>query len=151
MTEIKSGVSKFTQVTNTSLNKEFSKTYSYDGLIGKYFSVKKYSNYRRDLASKNIDFMNSYSFLTGLPAAYTGIWSTSFGLNRIFEPQVMDFYSYNKKLDGTTLITDTGSTLTPDITTASYTDKRFRARPLAADPFLGTCSASQSFLYLLLL
>jgi hypothetical protein len=57
----------------------------------------------------------------------------------------MDFYSYNKKLDGTSLITDTGSTLTPDITTASYTDKRFRARPLAADPFLGLVAPVNPF------
>ena len=89
--------------------------------------------------------MNSFSFLSGLPAAYTGIWSTSFDLNRIFDPQVMDFYSYNKKLDGTTLITDSGSTLTPDITTASYTDKRFRARPLAADPILGLAAPVNPF------
>jgi hypothetical protein len=139
--EMKSGVSKFTEVTNTNLNQEFKKTHTYDGIQGKYYSVKNYTNYRRDLASKNIDFMNSYS----LPAAYTGIWLTSFGLNRIFDPQVMDFYSYNKKLDGTSLITDTGSTLTPDITTASYTDKRFRARPLAADPFLGLVAPVNPF------
>ena len=141
--EIKANVSKFTEITNTNLNEEFKKTQSYGRIQGSRKSVKNYVNYRRDLASKNIDFINSYSFATGLPAAYTGIWSTSFNLNRIFDPQIMDFYSNNKKLDGTTLVTSSGATTNPDNKTAAITDTRtgvtntFYAKPLAADPFLG--------------
>ncbi len=149
--EMKTGVSKFTEITNTNLNEEFKKTQTYGGLQGQYKSVKSYTNYRRDLASKNIDFINSYSFTTGLPAAYTGIWLTSFGLNRIFDPQVMDFYSYNKKLDGTTLVTSSGATTNPDNLEAAKTDTRtgvtntFYAIPLAADPFLGITAPVNPF------
>ncbi len=130
--EMKSGVSKFTEITNTNLNEEYTKEFSYGGLQNGFESVKSYTNYRRDLASKNIDFMTSN---TG-SAAYTGIWNTSFNLNRIFDPQVMDFYSNNKKLDGSTLITANGSP-TFDALTESTRSKRYKAIPYAADPFLG--------------
>lgn len=130
--EMKSGVSKFTEITNTNLNEEYTKDYTYGGLQGGFNSVKSYTNYRRDLASKNIDFITSN---IGSPA-YTGIWNTSFNLNRIFDPQVMDFYSNNKKLDGSTLITANGSP-TLDAVTESTRDPRFKAIPYAADPFLG--------------
>lgn len=143
--EMKTGVSKYTEITNTNLNEEFKKNFSYDQLIGKSYTVKSYTNYRRDLASKNIDFMNSYSFSTGLPVAYTGIWSSTYDLNRIFDPQVMDFYSNNKKLDGTTLITMNGSTTNPDIMTEAVRTKKFHAIPYAADPFLGIAASVNPF------
>jgi len=130
--DMKSGVSKFTEITNTNLNEEYTKDYSYGGLQQGFVSVKSYTNYRRDLASKNIDFMTSNIG----SAAYTGIWNTSFNLNRIFDPQVMDFYSNNKKLDGSTLITANGSP-NLDVITESKRDPRFQAIPYAADPFLG--------------
>lgn len=136
VSQMKTGVSKYTEITNTNLNVEFKKQYSYDSLIGKFASTKRYANYRRDMASKNIDFMNSYSFSTGLPAAYTGIWTTSYALNRIFDPQVLDFFSNNMKLDGTQLITANGSP-NDDILTESVRTKKFQAIPYAADPYLG--------------
>lgn len=125
----------FTEVSDTSLNTDFSLKYSYPGLLGQRASVKSYANYRRDLASKEIDYGTS----AGLLGSYRGVWADpTFG--RTFDPSVLDFFSNNLMLDNNTpLIDDTRWDA------EAIKSNRYSRRPLAADPYLGLSNRVNPF------
>jgi hypothetical protein len=124
-----------TEVTRPKKNEDFLLNYSYDGLINKknegdqyYSSLKYYANYRRNLATRNIDYGTS----ADLTLPYTSVWDPLDSLNRIFDPKIMDSYANNMMLDGTTLIIDE-TRLTQEATK----NKKQYTVPYAADPYLG--------------
>ena len=116
-----SGIVVSKTTANTPL--ELKKTYS--ALIGKYSSNRRYVNFRRDLASFDIEYGNSNKPLS---TAYL----SSFGdpvYSKSYDPELMMSYANNKRVDGTTLI--------PSISVPSLEDSQFNAQPYAAEPFLG--------------
>ncbi|MFL5783692.1 MAG: hypothetical protein ACJ76H_03710 [Bacteriovoracaceae bacterium] len=128
------------KVGPTVLNTAFTKTYTYGSLFDIYYSNRKYVNYRRDLASLNIEYGNSNrnAGTTQLTAAYMSAFSDPLYKN-VFNPELMSMYSDNKRMDGTPLATPAQQTAASDIYgdvdgdgTADYA-----ARPLAAEPFVG--------------
>lgn len=130
-----SGSGLFTEITQSEINKEFKLKYELPKLIGGDFgSNKRYANYRRNLASKNIDFGTS----TGLLAPYT----SSFGITafaRIFDPSLMDNFASNKRMDGTELVT------TAMLEAQSFPGNTRISVPLAADPYLGLAARVSPF------
>lgn len=101
---------------------------SLTALMGDYGSNRRYVNFRRDLASFEIEYGNSDKPLTNGYSSAFGDPSNS----KEFNPELMQNYSYNKKMDGNTLVT---SVPTRD------PSNRFWYRPYAADPFLGLFGA----------
>lgn len=118
---------RFTEISQTTQGKDFERLISYPGLIGKKNSNKSYVNFRRNLASAQIDFGAS----AGLLGAYTSSWSDSL-YGKVFDPRVMDFFSRNLLLDGTTPVLDEPRILAEAVKTNFYS-----AIPLAADPYMG--------------
>lgn len=135
---MREGATYFTEVSNSIPDTEFKKNYSYDGLLGKRQSVKAYANYRRNLASKHIDYVTA----DALPAAYTSIWAdpSGSGIGRIFDPQVMDFFSHNLMMDD-----DTDIVTEAMIEAEAIKTNKYYAMPLAADPFMGLASPINPF------
>ncbi|MCM2351879.1 MAG: hypothetical protein NDI69_17830 [Bacteriovoracaceae bacterium] len=126
ITEITKSLTRVTEITNTELNTPFVKEYELKPLYGveAASTVKSYANFRRNLASKNIDYIASTD------NNYKSSFSNSI-LGKTFDPQVVDFYAANKRFDGTPLITPAIQNL------YSYPNDQFKAVPYAADPFLG--------------
>jgi hypothetical protein len=117
----------YTEITSTTPGQEVSVPYSYDGLIGKNTSLKFYANYRRDLASKHIDYVTA----DNLTSNYKNIWGDA-TYGKVFDSSVMDFFSGNLMMDNVTPIIS----YTRLETEAVRSDTYYR-KPLAADPFLG--------------
>lgn len=123
---IKSGVTRWTLFDQPTPNAAFSKTYELPQLMGKHTSNRRYANFRRDLASLELDYGTS----DGLTSSYKSYFADPI-IGKAFTPTIMDFYSDNKKLDGTELISPAL------ITTYSNQDNMYYATPFAAEPFLG--------------
>jgi hypothetical protein len=133
------GAVKITEILQPEINKTFSTEYKLPKLIGTYGSTKRYANYRRDLASTQID----YGTADPSDLAYTSFYKNAFSsaaFGKTFNPNVMDFYSSNKKMDGTTSIIGA-----PELAAASYPSNMYKAVPLAADPFLGLAARINPF------
>ncbi|WP_408096225.1 hypothetical protein ACJVC5_14390 [Peredibacter sp. HCB2-198] len=113
------------EVTQTTVNADFEKEYKYPGIEGTTYSNIHYANFRRNLASLNIDYVASSDF------SYTSYWADPI-FGKTFDPRVADFYAANKMLDGTTRIVSLAESDAQRVKTNTMT-----TRALAADPFLG--------------
>ncbi len=124
--EISTKLTRVIQHNQTTQNQDFSKSYKYPGIEGTPI-LYEYANYRRNLASLNMDFIDSFN----LGAAYKSVWSNS-SFNKTFNPSVMEYYAANLMLDGVTpLVTSTV------ISAESIRNNKWLAKPLAAEPFMG--------------
>jgi hypothetical protein len=122
---------RFTEITATEVNQEFKKAFEYTAPIEADTPNFEIVNYRRDLASFNIDFEDGFGT--------TESYMNSFGGAKDYTPIILDRYSNNKTLDNTDLI---DSTLLSEWSfiyqgNSSSSDKIQRVFPLAAEPFLG--------------
>lgn len=126
-----------TEISQPELNKDVKVEFKLPQLIGKYGSTKKYANFRRDLASTQIDYVSA---ATGAPtyAAYKSSFGIA-GIGKIFNPGLMDMYSANKLMDGTPLVTG------PMIDAVSYPFNMYKAVPLAAEPYIGLMDKVSAF------
>lgn len=135
--EIDPTTARSTEITASVYDQVTKINYSLPGLIdNKYKSNRKYVNYRRDLASKNINYITALN----TSAPYKSVWSdTSYG--KIFDPQVMDFYKENLMLDGVTQIINTDDDLTA-WNAVAISDNSHKWRPYAIEPFVGLVNTS---------
>jgi hypothetical protein len=135
-----------TLITTAEFDKTMTIEYEYPNLMEEGAGLPNwhYANYRRDLASSQIDYGTSEHDYVSLPvvphnATYLGAWSNA-ALNKIFEPNVMERYARNILWDQTRMI-DTTINALDGINTiyerASVFSNTYYGRPLAADPFLG--------------
>ncbi len=124
---------KVTEFYQPEVNKDFSKDYQFEGLIKTLVpSSIGYVNYRRDLASKNINYITSDISAAGV--FVNGTYRSSFGNTthgRTFDGGVMEAYSRSMLMNGTDLY----SSAYHD--SVSVYDDTYTARPLAAEPFVG--------------
>ncbi len=118
------------EYNQATTNVDFTKTYSYPSLVGKQMNLE-YTNFRRNLANSNIDFINSDPNDPATWAAYKSTWSNS-TYNKTFEPRVMDSLASNLMLDNNTPLVDDTMLTAEAIKSATYVRK-----PLAGDPFMG--------------
>ncbi len=125
-TNISQTLTRIIQHNSTTTNQDFTKEYSFPALSGAPI-LYDYVNYRRNLANMNMDFIDSF----GLGAAYKSVWSNA-SYGKIFNPGVMEYYSANLMMDGTTELVD--STRLAD---EAVKNNRWFAKPLATDPFMG--------------
>jgi hypothetical protein len=126
------GSTRKTMIHQSEINVPFSYEYKHSKLIGTHSSNKKYANYRRNLASTGINFINN------LDAGYASKFNDpSYG--KTFEPNLMEVYAANKRMDGTTLVTTTIQDL------YSYPGNKYKAAPLAADPYIGLAGRVNPF------
>ncbi|MES2525992.1 MAG: hypothetical protein V4598_02860 [Bdellovibrionota bacterium] len=112
-------------VTKTAANTALKLNKDYTPLIGAYNSNRRYVNFRRDIASFDIEYGNSAKPLS---SAY----SSSFGdpiYNKSYNPELMMNYANNKRMDGTTLI--------PSGSVPVLENSMYNASPYAAEPYLG--------------
>lgn len=119
-------------VGQTKKDTAYSETYKNPNVFTTYPSNRRYVNYRRDLASLDIEFGNSNrnSWTTDLSSAYM----SSFGdplYKYSYNPELMAMYALNKRMDGTTLVSTTNQT------NASILNGNYVAKPLAAEPYIG--------------
>ena len=119
------GMTRGTVIYDTTLDAAFSKDYELEKLATKLRSTSnEIANYRRNVASTGIDFINNYD------AAYASIFSTSPNREQ-FDPNVMEFYSSNRRNESATPIISTANLYTATVRNG------YRAMPLAGDPFMG--------------
>lgn len=109
----------YTLITETEVNQPVKINYTYPGLIGERSSVKLYANYRRQLASWNLD----YSVVSNWGSATLG---------KTFDPRVMDYFSNNKMFDNQTALVPYSVAQQQ-----GRTSNKWSQTPLAADPYLG--------------
>lgn len=117
----------YTWIQPSTYNESYSKKVEYKGMIERGVSSNiELVNYRRDLASPNIDFIETEDL--DYPSKFINIKS--------YQPALMDRYSVNRRMDAITPIINNAA-----ITTASYvmkdTLKVQKATPHAAEPFMG--------------
>lgn len=134
--DISSGT-RVIEIVQGVINEPFKKGYEYKSLnqdsTTTYVSTKKYANYRRNLASKNIDFISSTDPL------YEGKWN-SLAYGKTFDPMVVDFFSANLQMDNATPLISSAR-----LNTEAIRNNTWRAKPLAADPFLGLAGRVNPF------
>lgn len=98
-------------------------TKTYAPLVGTQASNRKYVNFRRDLASVEIEYGNSNQPLTNA-------YKSSFGGNPFvssFNPELMANYANNKRMDGSQLVT----------TLPLTQNGRYTAIPYAGEAYVG--------------
>ncbi len=122
------------EVSKGSVSAPFSKTITLANYFNVYGSNIKYANYRRDLASLEIEYGNSAKPLTN---SYMSSWGDP--THRYdYNPELMSLYSKNKRMDGTTLVTDA-------MILAEQTRNAYKAKPLAAEAFVGLSGSTSPF------
>jgi hypothetical protein len=118
------------KVQPSTLNTAYTKEYTYPGLLGVYNSNRKYVNYRRDLASLNIEYGNS----DRSSGTLTNSYMSSFGdpdHKYDYNPELMAMYSDNKRMNGATLVSTANQTFAATLN--GFTSHV----PYAAEPFIG--------------
>lgn len=118
-------VTKGTVIYDTVLDADFTKEWDLPKLVtDRRATTTEYTNYRRNLANKDIDFINTSD------NTYKTIWATDPSREQ-FDPNLMEYYSNNRRYESAT----------PIISTANWATEGnvngYRAFPLAGDPFLG--------------
>lgn len=124
------GMTKGTQIYATNLNEDFTTTYTLPALMGVKGSMHDIVNYRKGLASLDLNFMD---YTTGSDAN----WGDS-NYNKSFDPILMEKYAANKNPDDTTMIS--AAQILTKARSQGWTNT-----PYAADPFLGTVSRVNPF------
>lgn len=123
----------YISIGQTQTDKDYSTEYSYEGQYQKKVSNRSYINFRRNLASTEIDYGTS----VGLGGGYLTSWSNTL-YGKVFDPRVMDYYSNNLMIDNMTpLIDDTR------LAAEAARNDTWLAKPLAADPIMGLDPSSR--------
>lgn len=123
------------EVSRGSISAPFTRTITLPNYFNVYGSNVKYANYRRDLASLEIEYGNSDKPLT---SSYLSSWGDP--THRYdYNPELMALYSKNQRMDGTTLVTNAM------ITAQSRSSGAYIARPLAAEAYLGLGGSTNPF------
>jgi len=129
--DITSKATRFTEITATKLNDEFKKSFEYQAPIEANTPNFEIVNYRRNMASLNIDFEDGFGT--------TEDYMSAFGGAKDYTPIILDRFSNNKTLGNIDLIDPSTlsewSFIYEGDSTAS--DKIQRISPLAAEPYLG--------------
>lgn len=124
--QVDSGAMRTTEIENTIINTDYSQKYSLPSLIGRKAHMNDIVNYRKGLASLDLNFLD-YS------VPNEAQWSDT-NYNKAFDPTLMEKYAANKSPDNVTIITAGAHTIQSEIN--GYT-----ASPYAADPYLGVNGA----------
>lgn len=134
--EIADSATSTSIIYNTTQNNSFVKKVELPGMIGKKGFNSDIVNYRRGLASMNLNYLD-YSI------ANNGNWADA-NYNKSFDPNLMEKYAANRNPDGTYIINaynTPASNLNPTVTWASWLAKLrengWTSMPYAAEPFLG--------------
>lgn len=133
-------------IYNTTQNVTFVKKVELPGLIGKRAFNSDIVNYRRGLASLDLNYLD-YS------VGNNGNWADA-SYNKSFDPNLMEKYAANRNPDGTYIINaynTIASNLNPTVTYATWIAKirenGWTSTPYAADPFLGIGGAKTNPFY----
>jgi hypothetical protein len=125
------GLTRGSEIWSTTLNTKYSATYELPGLIGKRYAMHDIVNYRRGLASPDLNYLD-YTYLTAGTR-----WADTI-YNKSFDPKLMENYAANKYPDGTEII-DAPAIL------AKSQSLGWTQTPFAADPYLGTAGRVNPF------
>jgi len=135
-------MTKATEINETVINQPFTKEYELEPLynLENDISLKSYVNFRRNLASKSIDYDNP-SNLAIYRSAFSSTGVDTLGITaKTFQPDVIDAYSKNKRLSSDPfgnpydIITSGAGSILEKFSVEKNT---YTAKPLAAEPFLG--------------
>lgn len=122
--------SRVTEIYTPEINKDFkSEEYKFPKLIGTSTGSNRYANFRRNLASLNIDYVSADDSAPTFAAYKSAFGIAAFG--KTFNPNLVDLYSANKKMDGSQLVTQAM------IDSVKSPGNMYVAVPLAGDPFMG--------------
>lgn len=131
-----SSLSKFTsgiEVTRAKVNTPYSTKYTLPKLFGRGLSNIRYANFRRDLASTEIEYGNSDRSSGTLSSSYLSSFGDPLYL-KSYNPDIVSMYSNNKRMDGSVLVTS------PMITARRFDylkGSNVSSTAFAAEPFLG--------------
>jgi len=137
---VRNDTSRVLEVTQAPTGEPVNKTYNLASPFSQNMvSNKFYANYRRGLANKNIEYGDSQPIFDSEIDNYRSLWSdTDFG--KTFEPELLDYFSNNTMFDQSTSI------VTADILLAeTVKSNKWKAMPLAADPYMGLASKVNPF------
>lgn len=118
-------------LTNTPFDEEI----VLPGLIDDFFpSNRKYVNYRRDLAGTQIEYGNSLALTAAYRSAFGDVLN-----GKSFEPELMNLYNYNKRMNNAPLVDSTA------IGSATFTSAGGQVShfPLAMEPYLATTATNR--------
>jgi hypothetical protein len=120
--------SRFTEIISTTRNESFTKSYDFPSLITNIAKgTTEYANFRRNLADPTIDYKNNDD--VDYPIAFAN--------KKDFTPRLMDHYSNNKRMDGTTVLISSEQLENASYGMLDLSNKYYTKKPLAAEPFLG--------------
>ncbi len=125
-------------LTRTTNNAAPSKQYSMPALMGSRDTNRKYVNFRRDLASLEIEYGNSDRSGGDLTASYMSAFGDPLHKYE-YNPELINLYANNKRMDGTTLVTAT------HVTNQAAANGNFAQTPISAEAFLGLGSKVSPF------
>lgn len=114
---------RMSEIYNSPLNEDFSKEFTLPALIGVKSSMHDIVNFRKGLASMDLNFLD-YTVPNETQ------WSDT-NYNKSFDPNLMEKYAANKSPDNVTII-DAAAIVAEAQLPHGYTKTKF-----AADPFLG--------------
>jgi hypothetical protein len=109
-------------IISTTSNTDFSFTFELPKLIGSRSNMVDIVNYRRGLASLNLDYKDYHTDDT--------YWGDT-NYRYTFDPALMEKFAANKHPNDTTIVTSTVAI------NYGVAQNGYRSTPLAADPFLG--------------
>lgn len=112
-----------TEITDTTINSAFTKSYTYPRLQGQSIEL---ANYRRELASLELNYINKDH----------ADYKNSFVTDKNFTSLILDRYTSNKRMDGTTDLVTAAMKATV-ATINSGLDPVRKTLPISAEPFLG--------------
>lgn len=116
------------EITNSVKDADFSKEYSLPALIGKRTGNYDIVNFRRGLASKDLNYKD-YDTLNESEWGDTNLYKS-------FDPAIMEKYAANKYPDGTSTIISAA-----EVIAQAQSSNISTATPYAADPYLATNSS----------
>jgi hypothetical protein len=126
-----SSATRGSELVNSVKDTDFSKEYSLPGLVSKRAANYDIVNFRRGLASKELNYKD-------YDTANESEWGDT-NLYKSFDPAIMEKYAANKYPDGISeIITTTGAGNM--LTTQAQLNNTNTATPYAADPYLATYS-----------
>ncbi len=126
-----------TEIYQTEINKESKIEYKMPSLVGKFSSNKRYANFRRDLASLQIDYVSGDDSAITYPTYKDAFGIAAFG--KTYNSTLIDYYAGNKRMNGAEIVTAAA------LTAVSTPGNMYRSVPLAAEPFLGLVAKTSPF------
>jgi hypothetical protein len=127
--------SRFTEIFSTELNADFSTQFDYASPISQGFPNHEYANFRRNLASFDINYVNAFGTSSSYMSAFGGV--------KDFTPLILDRYTNNRKLDGSDLIDSATWENNSLVTMGGFNIQS--AQPLAAEAYMGLAPRTNPF------